>query len=66
MGVGGRGGALLQGFAKRPDVAVAYLADVDSRRLPERASEAAQLNGRRRKPFRTSATCSTTRPSMPS
>ena len=46
MGLGGRGGALLQGFGKRPDVVVAYLADVDSRRLPERASEAAQLNGR--------------------
>jgi predicted dehydrogenase len=46
MGVGGRGRALLQGFGKRPDVAVAYLADVDSRLLLERASEAAQLNGR--------------------
>ena len=46
MGLGGRGRALLQGFGKRPDVAVAYLADVDSRRLPEPASEAAQLNGR--------------------
>ncbi len=46
MGVGGRGRALLQGFGKRPDVAVAYLADVDSRRLPEPASEAARLNGR--------------------
>ncbi len=46
MGVGGRGRALMQGFARRPDVAIAYLADVDSRHLPERASEAAQLNGR--------------------
>ena len=46
MGVGGRGHDLLQRFSKRPDVAVAYLADVDSRRLPKRASEAAQLSGR--------------------
>ena len=46
MGVGGRGASLLQRFSKRPDVAVAYLADVDSRRLPEAASEAAQRSGR--------------------
>ncbi len=46
MGVGGRGRELLKRFSKRQDVTVAYLADVDSRRLPEAASEAAQRSGR--------------------
>ncbi len=33
MGLGGRGNDLLKGFAQRPDVEIAYLADVDTRRL---------------------------------
>ncbi len=46
MGVGGRGRDLLRRFSKRDDVEVAYIADVDSRRLPEAASEAARSSGR--------------------
>src|SRR6266516_6660241 len=32
MGVGGRGTALVEKFAARPDVAIAYVCDPDSRR----------------------------------
>jgi predicted dehydrogenase len=46
MGVRGRGHDLIRYFAKREDVAIAYLADVDSRLLPERASEVQSLKGR--------------------
>jgi predicted dehydrogenase len=46
MGVRGRGKELLEGFAKRDDVEVAYLADVDSRILPDRSSLAEKLKGR--------------------
>lgn len=46
MGLRGRGGDLLKGFARRPDVEVAWLADVDTRLLPGRAAEAEKLTGR--------------------
>jgi predicted dehydrogenase len=46
MGQGGRGRDLLKGFLKRPDTEVAYLCDVDARRLPESASQVRQAKGR--------------------
>jgi predicted dehydrogenase len=46
MGVRGRGHDLIRTFAKRPDVEIAYLADVDARQLPERASEVQSLKGK--------------------
>ena len=45
MGQGGRGRDLLKGFLKRPDVEVAYLCDVDTRRLPDSASQVRQARG---------------------
>ena len=47
VGVRGRGHDLIKYFGKRSDVAIAYLADVDSRLLPQRAAEVASLKGRR-------------------
>ena len=46
MGLGGRGSDLLRGFARRPDVEVAYLADIDPRRLRPRIEEATSLTGK--------------------
>lgn len=45
MGQGGRGRDLLKGFLKRPDVEVAYLCDIDTRRLPDPASQVRQAKG---------------------
>ncbi len=47
MGVRGRGNSLIGYFAKRPDVEIAYLADVDARLLPGRAAEVESLRGQR-------------------
>ena len=47
MGVRGRGNDLIRYFGKRPDVEIAYLADVDTRLLPERAAEVESLRGQR-------------------
>jgi predicted dehydrogenase len=49
MGVGGRGSSLLNFFAKRSDVEIAYLADVDSRVLPKRAAGVESMRGQRPK-----------------
>jgi predicted dehydrogenase len=49
MGVRGRGLDLINGFGKRPDVEIAYLADVDSRLLPDRAGQVEKLTGKRPK-----------------
>ena len=49
MGVRGRGRDLIKYFAKRSDVEIAYLADVDSRLLAERAAEVESLRGHRPK-----------------
>jgi predicted dehydrogenase len=46
IGLGGRGSDLLRGFARRPDVEVAFLADVDLRRLKPRVEEATSLTGK--------------------
>jgi predicted dehydrogenase len=45
MGVRGRGQDLIKGFARRDDVEIAYLADVDTRILPDRARITQQLRG---------------------
>ena len=66
MGLRGRGHDLIKDFAKRPDVEIAYLADVDTRLLPQRAAEVASRRASGRRPCRTSAACSTTRASTPS
>ena len=49
MGVRGRGNSLISYFAKRPDIEIAYLADVDTRILPGRAAEVESLRGQRPK-----------------
>src|SRR5262249_19954586 len=49
MGVRGRGNDLLKYFGKRSDVEIAYLADVDARLLPKRASEVESRRGQRPK-----------------
>ncbi len=43
MGLRGRGGDLLRGFARRPDVEIAALADVNTAILPARAAEVEKL-----------------------
>ena len=47
MGVKGRGGYLMQEFAKRDDVEVRYLADPDTRLFGGRAKEAEDISGKR-------------------
>src|SRR5262249_11737410 len=47
MGVRGRGNALINFFGKRSDVEIAYLADVDSRLLPQRAAGVEAMRGQR-------------------
>jgi predicted dehydrogenase len=49
MGVRGRGHDLIKYFAQRPDVEIAYLADVDTRLLDGRAKEVETLRGHRPK-----------------
>ena len=46
MGIRGRGAALAQGFAERPDCEVAYLCDPDSSLFESRAKPLAELSGR--------------------
>ncbi|MBN2506516.1 MAG: Gfo/Idh/MocA family oxidoreductase [Verrucomicrobia bacterium] len=46
MGLGGRGGGLLEMFARRPDVRVAGLADPDTRRLERARGVAEKIQGR--------------------
>jgi predicted dehydrogenase len=46
VGLGGRGSDLFRGFARRPDVEIAYLADVDLRRLAPRVEEATSLTSK--------------------
>ena len=65
MGVGGRGNDLIKYFGKRPDVQIAYLADVDTRRLPRRADEVESMRGQRPGPCRISGASWTTRASTP-
>jgi predicted dehydrogenase len=45
VGIRGRGAALAQGFAERPDCEVAYLCDVDSSLFESRAKPLAELKG---------------------
>ncbi len=45
MGVRGRGNDLIKYFGKRPDVKIAYLADVDARMLPKRAAAVESMRG---------------------
>jgi len=47
MGVGGRGTFLTGEFASRPDVEIAYLCDVDSRRLPHAVKVVEEKKGKR-------------------
>jgi len=49
MGCGGRGSDLAKGFAKRPDVEIAWLADADSRRTGPLADALEKQTGRRPK-----------------
>jgi predicted dehydrogenase len=46
MGVRGRGRDRLKYFSKRSDIEIAYLADVDARLLPDRASKVAAMRGK--------------------
>jgi len=46
MGVGGRGTSLLEKFAARQDVAIAYVCDPDARRVKAAAALVAKAQGR--------------------
>jgi predicted dehydrogenase len=46
MGVGGRGTFLTQLFASRPDVEIAYICDVDSRKFPHAVKLVEDIKGR--------------------
>ena len=66
VGVGGRGTQLTHFFCRRPDVEVAWICDVNGKRLEPAGKIVQQAKGALPKPRTTSAGFWTTNPWMPS